>query len=108
MLDLSLPMRLSRLPQGAKLELTFTSKGENKEVLVALQVGNDRRILSVKASLSLWDILLLFEQHYSKDGLQLTTRSIPSPKSGIEMCEQPIVQLMNKDVCLIEVETFGY
>ena len=64
-LDLSLPLRLTSLPNGAKLEMAVMSGNTSKSlVLVALRLVKGSRLIlnNVSPTSSLWQILCHFEK----------------------------------------------
>ena len=92
-LDLSLPMRLARLPNGAKIDLVKSSTSAEATVNVALNViGSARRTATVNARGTLWEVLAAFEDDITK-----TISAIGLGNDGRVYRRQCIVNLNNKE-----------
>ncbi|EMR10932.1 hypothetical protein PNEG_01078 [Pneumocystis murina B123] len=98
-LDLSLPVRLARLPAGAKLTLV-KQKYIEQDIKVALQVVDQekRLIMSFPADTTLWEILCYFEQT-TDPPINITKRSVTAKfKNQVnEYYETPIVRIISKE-----------
>ncbi len=106
-LDLSLPIRLSALPQGAKLTIIKSSKKNatsSKQITIKLQIiGNDVIPSSIspssltstfESSTTIWSILKYFEIRNNGE-INLTTRAVPIKGSDNFLYEKPIVQTLS-------------
>ncbi|KAG5438609.1 hypothetical protein PCANB_002715 [Pneumocystis canis] len=106
-LDLSLPVRLARLPAGAKLML-IKREYEQKDIKVALQIIDleKRLILSFPAQTTLWEILCQFEK-ITNPPINITKRSISimSNDQPNHYYEMPTVRIMNKEFNNLETLT---
>ncbi|KAG5517861.1 hypothetical protein PMAC_000315 [Pneumocystis sp. 'macacae'] len=98
-LDLSLPIRLARLPAGAKLMLIRREYGKS-DIKVALQIIDlaKRLTLSFPSQTTLWDILCQFEE-VEDPPINITRRSfeMASDNRLDHYYETPVVRIINKE-----------
>lgn len=110
--DLSRTIRLSGLPQGAKLEIVQGSRSPTV-VNVALQLpeGNARLTKRLPSNTTLWQVLRVFETGqaetttpYPPTNLNLTQRAAPAMSgsggtgAGRLHYEMPVLQIMQREV----------
>lgn len=93
LIEPSLPIRLANIPHGSKLSLVFKGSKPIQKVTIALQTESDRYIDKANSNLSLFDLLLHFEQNYC---LSIVKRE----EGGVYM--MPVCVFMNREYTTIE------
>ncbi|KYR02779.1 UBX domain-containing protein [Tieghemostelium lacteum] len=97
--NLSLPFRLSGIPNQSRVsivEKTSSTMATVKQVNIAIQLSDGKRYTSpMKTSVTLWDILLHFEE---KEKLILTTQF-----DAQERYVCPVFNLLNKEIKTLDL-----
>jgi len=111
-LDLALTLRMARLPHGTKLDLVPAPAARLQQpVSIALDYkGQDRRTLKLSCTLTVWEVLVAFEQDESSGKAKLNLTKLygvpeqPEKGPGYEIVInvpgylQPVVSILGRTI----------